>query len=112
MNRHAGFDLSLSRVVLPQDNKSDLRDVPEHVRNEMEFVFVERVEQVVAAVLAPGRRKRANGIAPENAKTNGARAATTNGGGKRSRRPKSRVLRAHPTTRAGSLHQSSHQRGL
>jgi ATP-dependent Lon protease len=36
----------IRRVVLPKANAKDLRDLPEHVRNEMEFHFVERVEEV------------------------------------------------------------------
>jgi len=44
--RRAGF----SRVVLPRENEKNLRDLPEHVQREMEFVFVESVAEVLAAV--------------------------------------------------------------
>ena len=43
----------LRRVVLPRGNQKDLRDLPEEVRREMEFVFADRAEDVLAAVL-PG----------------------------------------------------------
>jgi ATP-dependent Lon protease len=43
----------IKRVVLPRANQKDLRDLPETVRNEMEFIFAERVEEVLRAVL-PG----------------------------------------------------------
>ena len=43
----------LKRVILPRGNQKDLRDLPEEVRNEMEFVFAERVEDVLAEML-PG----------------------------------------------------------
>lgn len=43
----------IKRVVLPQANRKDLRDIPEEVRNEMTFVFVERVEEAIEALL-PG----------------------------------------------------------
>ncbi len=43
----------LRRVVLPRDNEKDLRELPEAVREEMEFHFAGRVEDVFAAVL-PG----------------------------------------------------------
>jgi ATP-dependent Lon protease len=43
----------LKRVILPRGNQKDLRDLPEEVRREMEFVFTDRVEDVLAAVL-PG----------------------------------------------------------
>jgi ATP-dependent Lon protease len=36
----------INRVVLPKANQKDLRDLPEHVRKEMEFHFVERIEEV------------------------------------------------------------------
>ncbi|MCK6623523.1 MAG: endopeptidase La, partial [Calditrichia bacterium] len=36
----------INRFVLPMANRKDLRDLPEHVRNEMEFHFVERIEEV------------------------------------------------------------------
>jgi ATP-dependent Lon protease len=41
----------IKRVILPQANKKDLRDLPDPVRNEMEFVFVSRVEEVLAAAI-------------------------------------------------------------
>lgn len=41
----------LRHVVLPKDNESDLRDVPDSVRDALEFTFAERVEDVLAAAL-------------------------------------------------------------
>jgi ATP-dependent Lon protease len=41
----------IRRVILPQGNKKDLRDLPDHVRQEMQFHFVERAEQVLALML-------------------------------------------------------------
>jgi ATP-dependent Lon protease len=43
----------ITRVVLPQGNKKDLRDLPDHVRQEMQFHFVDRVEEVLSLVI-PG----------------------------------------------------------
>lgn len=42
----------IRRVVLPLGNKKDLRDLPDHVRQEMQFHFVERVEEVLSLVIA------------------------------------------------------------
>ncbi len=39
------------RVVLPKENQKDLHDLPEHVREQMEFIVVERVEEVLAAAI-------------------------------------------------------------
>ena len=41
----------LRRVILPKENQKDLRDLPEQVRAEMEFVFVERIEDVLSAAV-------------------------------------------------------------
>ena len=43
----------LCRVILPKDNAKDLRDLPEHVRQEMEFIWAERIEDALAAAI-PG----------------------------------------------------------
>jgi ATP-dependent Lon protease len=43
----------MKRVLLPKANQKDLRDLPEDVRAEMEFVFAERVYDVLAEML-PG----------------------------------------------------------
>jgi ATP-dependent Lon protease len=41
----------MKRVVLPKANMKDLRDLPENVQQEMEFIPVERIEQVIAATI-------------------------------------------------------------
>jgi ATP-dependent Lon protease len=43
----------LRRVILPKGNQKDLRDLPDDVRKEMEFVFANRVEDVLTEML-PG----------------------------------------------------------
>ena len=37
----------IRRVILPRENGKDLRDLPENVRKEMEFVFVEDVSEAI-----------------------------------------------------------------
>ncbi|HXV62455.1 MAG TPA: S16 family serine protease, partial [Vicinamibacteria bacterium] len=41
----------ISRIILPKQNESSLRDVPPDVRKETEFVLVERVEEVLEAAI-------------------------------------------------------------
>jgi ATP-dependent Lon protease len=41
----------MQRVILPKENEKDLRELPDHVRAEMEFVLVERIEDVLAAAI-------------------------------------------------------------
>jgi ATP-dependent Lon protease len=36
----------IKRIVAPKGNAKDLRDLPEHVRKEMEFLFVDRIDDV------------------------------------------------------------------
>lgn len=41
----------LKRVIVPRANQKDLRDLPEEVRNAMEFIFADRVEDVLHDML-------------------------------------------------------------
>jgi ATP-dependent Lon protease len=41
----------LKRVILPKPNRTELRELSDEVRADMEFVFVERIEEVLAAAL-------------------------------------------------------------
>jgi ATP-dependent Lon protease len=41
----------LKRVIVPRGNQKDLRDLPDEVRKEMEFVFADRVEEVLGFLL-------------------------------------------------------------
>jgi len=41
----------IRRVILPRPNQSDLRELPADVRQEMEFIYVDRIEDVLAAAI-------------------------------------------------------------
>jgi ATP-dependent Lon protease len=43
--------IGIKRVILPRANQKDLTDLPEEVRKEMEFVFADRVDDVLRAIL-------------------------------------------------------------
>jgi ATP-dependent Lon protease len=47
----------IQRVILPKANQKDLKEVPEHVRSEMSFIFVETIEEVLPAAFQekPGK---------------------------------------------------------
>jgi ATP-dependent Lon protease len=45
--RRAGFQ----RVILPKENERDLRELPESIREELEFVLATRIEDVLAAAI-------------------------------------------------------------
>ena len=41
----------LHRIILPADNRKDLSEIPEDVRDQMEFVFVSRIQEVLLAAI-------------------------------------------------------------
>jgi ATP-dependent Lon protease len=43
----------VTRVMLPARNRRDFEDIPREVRDKLEFVWLERVQDAVAAALAP-----------------------------------------------------------
>jgi len=47
----AAHRAGLKTVILPSRNEPDLKDVPEDVRREMNFVLAETIEQVLKAAL-------------------------------------------------------------
>jgi ATP-dependent Lon protease len=46
----------IRRVVLPRDNEKDACELPDYVRQDMEIFYVDRVEELLAAVLPDLRR--------------------------------------------------------
>jgi ATP-dependent Lon protease len=53
----AARNAGIRRVILPRANEKDLRELPEHVRQEMEVVLADRIEDVLAAAV-PGLIER------------------------------------------------------
>jgi ATP-dependent Lon protease len=41
----------IKRVILPRQNQKDLRELPDPVRAEMEFIFADQIEDVLKAAL-------------------------------------------------------------
>lgn len=48
----------LKTVILPKRNEFDLDDVPEEIKNKIQFIFVETVGEVLEAALEKGRAKK------------------------------------------------------
>ena len=44
----------LTKIILPKDNEKDIDDIPESVREELEFVLVSHVDEVLKHALAEG----------------------------------------------------------
>jgi len=49
----AAFRVGILEIILPDENKKDLEDVPEDVREEMTFNFVAHMDQVLEIALVP-----------------------------------------------------------
>ena len=41
----------IQRVILPKDNEKDLREIPDTVSKEIQFIFAERIEDVLVAAI-------------------------------------------------------------
>ncbi len=61
----AAHSAGIRRVMLPARNRRDYDDIPEIARKEMEFVWLERVEQAVEAALEPAQSDKAPATAPQ-----------------------------------------------
>jgi ATP-dependent Lon protease len=48
----------IRRIILPRENEKNLNDLPEHVRREMEFIFVESASEVINSLFHVPERKR------------------------------------------------------
>ena len=64
----AGF----KKIIIPKQNDRDLPEIPEAIRNELEFVLADDMRDVLAAALEP------DPVAPETG-SSGTRTATTGG---------------------------------
>jgi ATP-dependent Lon protease len=47
----AAHRAQINRIILPAQNEPDLEDLPDHVREEMDFTFAERIEDVLTAAI-------------------------------------------------------------
>jgi len=57
----------IRRVMLPARNRRDFDDIPEEVRRDLEFVWLERVEEAVAAALEPAGQAKNQATASSEA---------------------------------------------
>jgi ATP-dependent Lon protease len=61
----AAHSAGIKRVMLPARNRLDYDDIPEIARKEMEFVWLERVEEAVAAALEPKAAEKSSASVPQ-----------------------------------------------
>jgi ATP-dependent Lon protease len=55
----------LKTVILPRRNEADLEELPDEVRQSMNFVFVETVDEVLQAALEPENTAKTAVASPE-----------------------------------------------
>ncbi len=68
----AAHRAGITRVILPKSNEKDLKEVPQEVREDLTFILVERIEEVLPAAFnhdtaAYGSFRFGTGIAPASA---------------------------------------------
>jgi ATP-dependent Lon protease len=68
----AAHRAGIKRVILPKSNEKDLKEVPQEVRDDLTFILVERIEEVLPAAFnhdrAPhGTFRFGMGIVPASA---------------------------------------------
>jgi ATP-dependent Lon protease len=104
----AAQDAGIERVIAPKLNEQDVEDIPEHLRKDIEFVFVERIEQVLKEALEP-ETGGPNGADPRRATR---RKATAGGDGARRDRSRARTTndRAKAARRAATVRAKSDER--
>ncbi len=61
----AAHSAGIKRVMLPARNRRDYDDIPEIARREMEFVWLERVEEAVVAALEPKPAEKSPASVPQ-----------------------------------------------
>jgi len=49
----AAHRAGIRRIILPKSNEKDLKDIPQEVRDELTFILVERIEEVLPAAFNP-----------------------------------------------------------
>ncbi len=49
--------MGIRKVILPKRNKKDLEDIPKYIKQDMEFIFADSMEQVLAVALK-GKKQR------------------------------------------------------
>lgn len=62
----AAYRAGIREVIMPKSNEKDLRDVPDEVRQNMAFTFVEKMDEVLhLALLPPVSEELADAVQPE-----------------------------------------------
>jgi ATP-dependent Lon protease len=47
----AGMRAGIKTIILPKKNEKDLEEIPEHIRNQMNFKFIQRMDEAIEQAL-------------------------------------------------------------
>jgi len=64
----AAHRAGVKKVILPEENEKDLEEVPDFVREDLQFSFAENVDQIIEQVLKDEKPKKAKGTPAKAAK--------------------------------------------
>ncbi len=48
--------MGIKKVIIPKRNKKDLEDIPRYIKNDMEFIFAEKMDQVLNVALTNSKK--------------------------------------------------------
>ncbi len=95
----AAQDAGLERVIAPKLNQQDLDEFPKHLRKDIEFIWVERIDRALAEALEPEGGARNGAKPPAEARR---RAAVSRDGTATRRARAAQAARKPPRTKARS----------
>ncbi|MCG6551198.1 MAG: hypothetical protein L7F77_02630, partial [Candidatus Magnetominusculus sp. LBB02] len=49
--------MGIKKIIVPKRNEKDLEDIPKYIKKDMEFIFVDTMDQVLAIALKNGNAK-------------------------------------------------------
>ncbi len=73
----AAHRAGMKRIIAPAENRRDALELPRNVRRDLEFIWVDTMDQVLAAILAPTARDSAPAVVPGDGDQDGAAAPDT-----------------------------------
>jgi len=65
----AGMRAGIKTIILPKKNEKDLEEIPEHIRNQMNFKFIQRMDEAIEQALKrpEARAEKRGAVSPPSA---------------------------------------------
>jgi ATP-dependent Lon protease len=52
--------MGIKKIIIPKRNKKDIEDIPKYIKKDMEFIFTDKMDQVLKISLKTDKKTRAN----------------------------------------------------